>query len=404
MFFSNGFTANGRIVLLGAEIGGQLTFSNSRIHCDSGKVINAQRAQVAESLFIHKRSVFKGEVKLTGIDIGGQAILRDFSVVPNLTNPGTLSLDNARIGNGLVLKGVDATDEIDVSQTITASLNDDYETWEKAKGYNIEGFNYRRLLSEAYDIHKRLKWIESSRHAGTAPEGGSTEKAYSSDKFTPQPFQQLAQVVGEMGHRKDRSKVLYNMERQLRKWQAREMRLKSDRSLDGSWKAGFTSLFDELRLAAFGVSSGLLRLIVGYGYKPENSLICALAVIGATTVVVNQAYLQGDFTPTAAPVLVSERWQSLAAPIELGGHANPAEVWGTRLEEGRDYSTFNALYYSADLFVPLVDFGQDSDWAPSTTRSEWGRVLHWSEPVIRLIGWVVSALGAAAIAGIVRNE
>jgi len=109
----------------------------------------------------------------------------------------------------------------------------------------------------------------------------------------------------------------------------------------------------------------------------------------------------GDFTPTAAPVLVSQDWQDWA---KWGASKNPAHNWTDKISVGRDYSTFHPVYYAADLFIPLVEIGQDADWAPSTSRSWRGVWMHHFEPWIRLLGWIITAMGAAAITGFIRND
>jgi len=78
----------------------------------------------------------------------------------------------------------------------------------------------------------------------------------------------------------------------------------------------------------------------------------------------------GDFAPNAAPVLMSGPWQSLAN----------------------------------DLFVPLVNLGQDDAWAPSTSRGIWGKVAHNLIWLIKTIGWVMTAMVAGAVAGVIRND
>lgn len=403
LFFTAGFSTNGRIQLLGAQIGGQLSFSGSRVETDHKTAVNAQRATIGETIFIHKHSVFKGDIKLTGANVKGQVILRDLEVLSNEGGDGSVRIDGVRVLGSVVLKRLVVSGEIDAQQSDVGSLNDEFAVWRDAKAYQIEGLTYGRLHSENYDIHSRLAWLENYRQANAVAVDDDTTEPMP-ESFTPQPYQQLAAVIGVMGHRRDRNLVLFRMENRLKNWQVRELTLERDRSLDGTWKAGLHSFAYDAKLLVSRSSNLLLRIIVGYGYKPQNALVCALAVIGFTTILVQNSYLLGDFTPTAAPILISERWQELAAPLESGGVLNPAQVWTGETDEGRDYSTFNAMYYSADLFVPLVEFGQDNDWAPSTTRSILGKVLHWSEPIIRLIGWVVSALGAAALAGIVRND
>lgn len=194
------------------------------------------------------------------------------------------------------------------------------------------------------------------------------------------------------------------LERKLRRWQILEVSRQSRGLLDGSWANAYTSLRLDLKGLGFRLTNLPMRWIVGYGYRPIYSIWWAVVIIAITAALVGKSYDKGDFAPTAAPILISERWKELAKPVADGGVKNPAEIWSSRTDEGRDYSTFSSVYYAADLFIPLVDFGQDADWAPSTTRSDWGIALHWIEPIIRALGWLITAMGAAAIGGIIRND
>ncbi|MFV1593971.1 hypothetical protein VWZ88_15560 [Phaeobacter sp. JH20_36] len=54
--------------------------------------------------------------------------------------------------------------------------------------------------------------------------------------------------------------------------------------------------------------------------------------------------------------------------------------------------------------VPIIDFGQTEAWAPSTTRGPAGVILWWARWAFTLAGWIVTALGAAALTGIIRRE
>ena len=106
-------------------------------------------------------------------------------------------------------------------------------------------------------------------------------------------------------------------------------------------------------------------------------------------------------TPSAAQVLVSSDWQELAGP---DGSKTPGIIWSEKTEAGQDYETFHPIAYASDLFIPLVDFGQESAWAPSTNRGPWGWHLWWARWFIEGFGWIITAMGAAAITGFMRND
>ena len=113
-------------------------------------------------------------------------------------------------------------------------------------------------------------------------------------------------------------------------------------------------------------------------------------------------------------MIVSDDWTALVATEE-----HPAEVWSgdalprgsdltasewKAIAPGRDWETFNRYAYGFDVVIPIIDFGQTDAWAPSTTRGPWGWHLWWGRWVLSVMGWIVTALGAAAITGIIRRE
>ena len=57
-----------------------------------------------------------------------------------------------------------------------------------------------------------------------------------------------------------------------------------------------------------------------------------------------------------------------------------------------------------DLVVPIVSLGQEAAWAPSTTRGPWGWWLWGARWWLISLGWIVTAIGAAAVTGVIRRD
>jgi len=195
------------------------------------------------------------------------------------------------------------------------------------------------------------------------------------------------------------------MERKMRAQQRRDMWQGGARvwaPLRGPWNMIRTSLHR--------VWDVLMRYLVGYGYRPWLAFFWALPIVFAVALVVQMVWMVGDFAPNAAPVLMSASWQELATdptianPAALWACSAPAEALDCTKAAGRDYETFKAHLYALDLFVPLVNLGQDDAWAPSTSRGIWGQVWHDIEWIIKTIGWVMTAMVAGAVAGVIRND
>ena len=162
------------------------------------------------------------------------------------------------------------------------------------------------------------------------------------------------------------------------------------------------------------VTDSLQRRVVGFGHKPFRSTGWLLALWLTAVWLSHQAWETGDFAPTSAVILESERWVELAAGTDdTPPSENPAKEWSQRVEledgtrtytAGQDWSTFSRYAYAADLVIPIINLGQADTWGPSTERADWGRRLWRYGFFLQIAGWIVTALGAAAITGIIRRD
>ena len=64
--------------------------------------------------------------------------------------------------------------------------------------------------------------------------------------------------------------------------------------------------------------------------------------------------------------------------------------------------TFFAAIYAVDVFLPIVDLGQESAWA-ATTTTNCGIALRIFTFANQVAGWVVTSLGIAAVTGFVQR-
>ncbi len=329
-----------------------------------------------------------GPVDLSGATIGGQlsCVRGEFEN----EHGDAFAAQNASVTEIFYWRDVSVKNgSVRLTEMKVAGLADDQKSWPDDGRLMMDGFTYGRFVYGDTTASLRLDWL--GKHKSNA--------------FQPQPYQQLARVMGDMGHRHDRGRVLMAMERKMRVQQRKDI-----------WKGG-THIWSPLRGPWNGLRTflhriwdQLSRLLVGYGYRPWWSLIWAVPVVVATALVAQKVWNEGDFTPNAAPVLMSAPWQELATDAAV---RNPAAVWACAApadtsdctkRAGRDYETFRAPLYALDLFVPLVNLGQDDAWAPSTSRGVWGLVWHDLEWLVKVIGWVMTAMVAGAVAGVIRND
>lgn len=120
-------------------------------------------------------------------------------------------------------------------------------------------------------------------------------------------------------------------------------------------------------------------------------------------------WTEGSFAPNSDVIVTSPGWlQAEAAdcvPVPTPGcDPNPALTWSNDPAGGLDWDSFNRYGYAADLVVPVLDLGQTDAWAPSKDRGPYGKALWWGRWVLAALGWFVTALGVAAITGIMQRN
>lgn len=442
VYLRNGFSAKGCVDLNSTKIEGQLDCTGGQIEVLDGDALNAQSAQIAGDVFLSKNFSAKGCVDLCGAKISGQlaCVEGTFHAEDNIA----LVLQDTRAAY-FFWKGVtEISGWLDLSNAHFDTLTDDPKSWEKVTDLILVGLTYTHITNPG-DTAKRLEWLSKGHEMN--------------GEFSPQPYTQLAKVLREIGHDRDARTVLVEGEIRLRRseWNEIEKRraergvlrrfLKSpnqenwniyaeveasdqsrqlvdrfrriyldaakdhpNRPSDGQLemaRAGlrqdlqWANAKDKLRICWLKAKSFGLNKLVGYGYKPFNSLWALAVLVLLATILSHLAWQRGDFAPNSDVILSTSTWQSLAEDKTV---QNPAIEWSDKHGKGRDYETFNPLAYGFDVVVPIVNIGQEAAWAPSTTRGPWGWNLWWMRWLFTVFGWIVTALGAAAITGVIRRE
>jgi hypothetical protein len=445
-----GTTATGQVSFLGAQIGGQLVCIGVALHNPTGHALNAQSTQVRGDVFL-RYAATDGEVSFMGAEING---VLDCSQA-TMRNPDGHALNAQRlvVREGFIWRRLnDVAGAVDLTSAHVGDLWDDPESWAKCDMLYLSGFIYD-VLHGGINVADRLAWLNMG--------------AVSRREFYPQPYEQLAKLLRDTGHRSDARAIMVAKEKEQRKASRQRWRREREwrRSLLAASEMPATerqpaiealqerrpndpqlerlALLHPTDEAALGVApltldyaqqqfraeqrwhnsrvwwrnagsliaDRIFGLVVGYGHKPERSFYMLLTLVFIGWFLADKAWDAGDFAPTAGPVLMSEGWQTLATDERI---ANPAKVWSDKymaapdgtsvFTAGRDYETFNAVSYAVDLVVPIVALGQEAAWAPSTTRGPWGWWLWWIRWWLIALGWIVTAIGAAAVTGVIRRD
>lgn len=360
------------------DIKGSLDLTRSRFLTTDQPALNLQRGNVGESVQLNGVAC-ANTAKLNGLKIGFQLNCLGASFC-GAVNP-ALNLQNARIMGGLVFRDLRKVEgRVVLAGAYARALADDTASWPEIVVLN--GFTYDRISKGSKDAKTRLEWLAGGDHWD--------------GEFLPQPYKQLAKVLDDMGHEADAKAVRISLAQKL----ARNSR--SERI----WFAGTELAFLKalLPLPIIWVWHMALHFLTDFGFRPGRSLIALVLLWLLATTFAHFAWEEGSFAPNSAVALQSDSWAKYDADDNHPPHPNPAKDWSLTSTIGRDWESFSAIAYAADLVVPIIDLGQTDAWAPSTTRGPCGWHLWWARWVFTLFGWIVTALGAAALTGIIRRE
>ncbi len=378
--FLRAATLNGTAHLTRAKIGGQLDCEGATFNTPKGISLHLQGAEIKQTLFLRAATV-NGTADLTSAKIGGW--LSCVGATFDTPDGRSLTLHGTTITGGLILRnGTRIAGLLDLIDAHTTTLVDDGKCWPPGGELILDGFTYDRIDGPP-DIKTRLDWLARGDRWN--------------DTFYPQPYKQLAKVLHDTGHEAEAQEILFTLATKL----AAERRMEIRKQIEGARpfvpNLGL-AIGLRLRLGAETVADTLLRSVVGYGRKPFRSLGWLVTLIALCWVFALGAWHRGDFAPNSAVILQSTEWRSLT------DHPNAAQHWAETSRTGRDWESFHPLAYAADVVIPIVDLGQTEAWAPSTERGPWGAQLWYWRWFFIALGWIVTALGAAALTGIIRRE
>ncbi|MEM8569568.1 MAG: hypothetical protein AAGG56_01555 [Pseudomonadota bacterium] len=377
--FLGEFTADGEVRLTGAKIGGQLDCEKTKFRNARGDALLAESAEIAGSVFLRGTEA-DGEVRLSGAKIGGQLVCSE-ATIRNVGGD-AFTAQRLRVVEGLFWLNVNTEEgSLNFNSAHVGDLVDDLESWPDRERVYLDGFTYDRISGTFLDAPRRLAWLRrGSRWNGA---------------FFPQPYTQLAKVLREMGHDRTARAVLIERSRQIRQ----QVRKDAYVEPDGTWGVAFRSIWADL-VNAWRITWGsVLWAFTGFGYAPWRSLGGLVGLFVIAVFFSDLAWQEGSFAPNDGAVLVSQGWQDFA-----DRPGNPAADWSADGAPGMDWDSFNRYGYALDLVVPILDLGQTDAWAPSKDRSFWGWGLWLGRWVLSSLGWIVTALGAAAVTGIIRRD
>ena len=412
--FLRNLKSTGEVSLSGAEIGGELSCDGAELNGGEGEALNAQNATIRGGTFLRKLKS-TGEVSFSGAEIEGQLSAEEAEL--NGEKGKALNAQRMIVRGGFIWRKLKAVvGEVDLNAAHLSDLVDDEQSWKAVSQLMLMGATYENLVGP-HSLPFRKLWLKNG--------------AIFNGQFHPQPYQQLAKFYRETGHRHEAREILIEKEREQRKAvraSIRKGRRKAESDVPFSVKTTLPWSWDAIRRwISFYLSPWLrigwnwfwdilIRYIAGYGYKPWLSLAWLAGMIGIVWIGAFVTWDAGDFAPNSAIVLTSPEWKAVAdlpevytaisedAKQMIVEDMTPAHPWSAPDAPGKDYESFYSLAYALDVVVPVLDLGQTDAWAPSPARGDWGYRMFYLQKMFIVLGWVVTAIAAAAISGMIRRD
>ncbi len=440
VFLGDGFTAEGEVRLLGAQIGGQLhciggVFKNPPTLAKDGqalegggRALSADGVDVKGDVLLGQGFTAEGEVRLPGAQIGGQltCIGGAFKNPPKLAKDGK-ALEGS--GTALIADGVDVKGDVFLRQGFTAEGEVRLPGAKIGGQLSCTGGTLGALAIQAAAIRGHFLWVNiPNSNAATldvrsASAGGIVDEERSwpasgnlfldgfeykriskgpsdaktrlewlarANQFTLQPYRQLAKVLREAGDERGAKRVLYEMERRLWRHEA-ELAVKEGRE-DRRWWARMRGRLLSWWLTA---KAYILKITIGYGIYPLRVWEALAFLTALGFLFFRLGYFHGAMTPI---------------PANTAGQA-AYHLFKSNGRRPEGYPAFNSLAYSVENTIQVLRLGQSHYWAPDPSPQGAGRApfpsptfLTWFRWVQIVFGWVLVALFLAGVTGIAQRE
>ena len=374
LHLSGGFQATGLVDMSVATIIGQLD-------CDDGRFLAKDKALNCEPISVGADVLLSEEFEARGRIVLFRAVITGNLQISGATLTTGLVAQGMRVRAGFFWRNVTGDGiEVDLIDAHVGTLIDSPGSWTSVKRLRLSSFRYDRIESKM-DVQERLDWL--AKHDATVC------------PFTPQPYVQLANVLRRQGMISAVNTVMIK-----RKDLQRDADM--EQAVQGNEWWGLFALVMLLR----PFLSLPFKWMFGYGHQPARVLLWIAAILGITFWFAQKIHIHGQFAPTSSVVLTSQDWLD-SFPTDP---VPDSPLWRLQLDawaqttSGRDYTSFSAFLYALDLFIPLDALGQEKNWAPSAERGWWGDWGHRLRWLVQMAGWVITAIGAAVLTGLIGRR
>ena len=297
--------------------------------------------------------------------------------------------NRVRLKGNASFRGTEATTLCDEEATYASSgrvdAGHEEQSW-RTETLNLRGFVYRRLRrpskNEQEELRFRKEWLKLQ------PDDEGAEEL-TPGGFLPQPYEQLAAALTNMGRRDLARQILIC--RQERERRARTKRLKQQ--LDNEQKDSWNALKLRAKRCSLVVWNFIFKRI-GYGYRSDLALAWGVTLTLLGVFVFQYAWSQDVMAPTR----YLKVWDECRRAEAVMSLADPQACIPD------SYPPFEAFWYSVDNFVPILDLRQREDWIPVGDFPSVGWAFRFYLYLHVTFGWLTTTLGVAGVLGLLNRE
>ncbi|MGR3723502.1 hypothetical protein [Abyssibius alkaniclasticus] len=387
--FMRGTNATGEVRMLGAQLGGSLACNNAQftaVQGSDGAWGDAFSADglVAQGGVFMRGTKATGVVRMLGAQLGGDLACNNAQFT---ARGGEVAFHlQGVVSKGILfwrsIAGLEGILSLDHAKF--AAICDDEASWPKAGMLDLDQCQYGSFAGAPVSAEARLKWLALQK-----PKGGVS--------FLPQPYEQCAKVLREMGHGVEARTILIEKERLQREARRAEL--------------------PKLVWPIWWLKDQALNLSVRYGRRPLLAFAWLALFWAMGAIWFGEVAKEGALKPNNAFILRSPEWvrcgysvgelrQPSGNPQMISGLARGAQSQMDcflNRDEARNYPRFNPLIYAADTLLPIVDLELQNYWIPDETKpyGQWARYYLWFQI---FAGWGLSLLAVAGFSGLIKTD
>ncbi len=395
--------SHGEIRLPGATLGGNLDCDGARLMAgETGRALSADGLEAKGRVFL-RQVKSHGEIRLLGATLGGDLDCEGATLTAGETGI-ALSIQSARIKGTAFFHGLKKLSGVlDLTAAEIGQIVDDKESWPEPGLLALDRCRYGGFVGiSPVSGAERIDWLSRQ------------DRSQMGAAFEPQPWEQCAKVLHDMGHEDAAREVLIEKEKRQRRvgtwkgatfgramaWLAVVFTLAAVMWESGSLAgfvilAGAVSFITVLTMPA--ARNQLLRVLIAYGHKPRRAFWWLAFVWFLGGMVFQAASDAGQIKPNAVRAVMSADW------VGCTGRENPVLCF-RETPTGGSYPRFNAWVYSADTLLPIVDLEVQNYWIPAEEAGALGAFARWYLWFQIAAGWALSLLAVAGFSGLIRGR